>query len=112
MPVVSPFNVARIGPVVGRGGIVGADEVVDAADENVDDAGKDEDKEFWDMVCELCDDEDQARQPRLPHDPGRPTKEEVRRHMVHRWPFRAWCRHCLRGRGVASPHRTKTAEGK
>ena len=44
IPVVSPFDVARIEPVVGRGGIVGADEVVDAADDNVDDAGKSEDE--------------------------------------------------------------------
>ena len=54
--------------------------------------------------------EDEARAPRLPHDPGRPTKRELREHLCLHWPFRSWCRHCVCGRAVASPHRSRTSE--
>ena len=32
--------------------------------------------------------------------------------MVHHWPFRAWCRYCVLGRAVSSPHKTKTEDEK
>ena len=54
--------------------------------------------------------EDQARQPRLPHDPGRPTKQEIAEHCVRHWPFRSWCRHCVCGRAVSKPHRSRSDE--
>ena len=97
-------------PGGGRGAIFAADDVADASGVEV---VKGEDESFWsDLAWIPCSDEEEARQPRLPHDPGRPTKEEVRRHMVHHWPYRAWCRHCVRGRAVSSQHRTKTDEEK
>ena len=64
---------------------------------------------FWDSLREDVEVEEE-RQPRTPHDPGRPTKEEERCHMLHHWPFRAWCRHCVCGRAVGSPHRANTDE--
>ena len=54
--------------------------------------------------------EDQARQPRLPHDPGRPTKPEIAEHCVSHWPFRCWCRHCVCGRAVSKAHRSRSDE--
>ena len=93
---------ARTEPSDGHGALFGADEVKETEEEV---AGADE--KFWeDLDCQECEDEE--RQPRTPHDPGRPTKEEVKRHMLHHWPFRAWCRHCVMGRAVGSPHKTKT----
>ena len=52
--------------------------------------------------------EEEARLPKLPHDPGRPTKRELREHLPLHWPFRSWCRHCVMGRAVSSPHKSRT----
>jgi len=38
---------------------------------------------------------------RVPH---QPTEEERRNHEVCHVPYRAWCRHCVAGRGRAEPH--------
>ena len=58
------------------------------------------------------DDAQEGRRPVIACDPGRPTREEFNTHRCTHWPFRAWCRHCVRGRGIASPHRTHTGENK
>ena len=77
---ISPRDKAREKSVGGRRGIFGADEVVEVevtgADEN------DDVESFWDNLREDVEVEEE-RQPRTPHDPGRPTKEEERRHMIH-----------------------------
>ena len=44
--------------------------------------------------------------------PGEPTKEERSAHEATHMPFRSWCRHCVRGRGVAAPHRIKKKKDK
>ena len=54
--------------------------------------------------------EDKVRIPNIPYDPGRPTRKELFEHLPLHWPFRSWCRHCVCGRGVSSPHRSRTAE--
>ena len=51
---------------------------------------------------------DEARAPRLPHNPGRPTKREIAEHCVSHWPFRSWCRHCVCGRAAGSPHKVRS----
>ena len=43
------------------------------------------------------------------HDPGQPTREEYEQHMLHHMPYRAWCTHCVRGRG-RRVHRPKSGE--
>ena len=48
-------------------------------------------------VESLKDDEGQA--PRVLTSPNQPSKEERRRHSCTHIPFRAWCDHCVRGRG-------------
>ena len=48
-------------------------------------------------VESLKDDEGQA--PRVLTSPNQPSKEERRRHNCTHIPFRAWCDHCVRGRG-------------
>ena len=52
----------------------------------------------------------EARRPRLPRDPSMPTKKEREEHACTHWPTRPWCRHCMAGKGVASPHRSATPE--
>ena len=59
-------------------------------------------------VIEIETETDEARQLRTPHNPGRPTKKEIEDHLPLHWPFRSWCRHCVCGRAVASPHRQRT----
>ena len=33
-----------------------------------------------------------------------PPKEEVEEHMATHTPFRSWCKHCVKGMAVSSPH--------
>ena len=54
--------------------------------------------------------EDEGRKPRIQCHPNKPSKKEVEEHRCTHWPFRSWCRHCVRGRAVSSPHRRKTAD--
>ena len=74
----------------------------------VDEAKAEEEVE----ATEIRDDEDieEARIPKRPHDPGKPTQKEMDEHLPLHWPFRSWCRHCVCGRAVASPHKTRTEE--
>ena len=51
-----------------------------------------------------------ARRPERMADPKLPSKAEVEEHQKTHLPFRSWCRHCVRGRGVEEPHRRQTAE--
>ena len=86
--LVSPDIEGRQWPSDGRAGIVGADEVKHDSEDQVREGSseeKDEEHvEIWeDVLCGPCE-------PRTPHDPGRPTKEEVRRHNIHHWPYRPW----------------------
>ena len=37
--------------------------------------------------------------------PYKPSREERRRHNVNHWPYRSWCKHCIKGKAKASPHR-------
>ena len=53
-----------------------------------------------------------GRRPAIACDPGRPTQQELLEHRCTHWPFRSWCRHCVRGRAMASPHRKKSAEAR
>ena len=53
---------------------------------------------------------DQARCPRIPTDPGRPTRKEIEEHNCLHWPFRSWCPHCVRAKAVTSPHPRKYDE--
>ena len=50
-----------------------------------------------DENVDVADDEGQA--PNVLACPGQPTKEERRRHNCTHIPYRAWCDHCVRGRG-------------
>ena len=52
--------------------------------------------------------EQDVRTPKLPREPGMPTQRERDEHACTHWPTRPWCKHCMRGKGVASPHRSAT----
>ena len=43
-------------------------------------------------------------------DVGQPTERERREHMNAHRPYRSWCKFCVMGRGVSSPHRRWDAQ--
>ena len=44
-------------------------------------------------------------------DPKLPSEEEIQEHSLTHLPFRSWCRHCVRGRGVEAAHCKSKGEG-
>ena len=42
--------------------------------------------------------------------PGQQTESEHREHMNTHRPYRSWCKFCVMGRGVSSPHRRSDAQ--
>ena len=65
-------------------------------DEAVGDELKNGDEEIG-KDADVADDEGQV--PNVLACPGQPTKEERRKHNCTHIPYRAWCDHCVRGRG-------------
>ena len=61
---------------------------------------------------ERAEAEEELRKPKPAARPQTPTKEEVHEHEVTHLPYRSWCKHCLRGRGVSAPHPTRTSRRK
>ena len=45
------------------------------------------------------------RKPEKMADPKLPNKAEIEEHQKTHLPFRNWCKHCVKGRGVEEPHR-------
>ena len=60
------------------------------------------------VVVSDAESEDEARQPRLTDNAGRPTKREIAEHRVRHWPFQSWCRHCVCGRAAGSPRKARS----
>ena len=53
------------------------------------------------------DEEDEPKEnakPKILRSPTEPTKREREEHALTHVPFRDWCAHCVRGRGISSPH--------
>ena len=44
------------------------------------------------------------RAARKMQDPKRPTAKEIAQHLLTHLPYRSWCLHCVRGRGLELPH--------
>ena len=54
--------------------------------------------------------DDGSAQVRNIRDPGQPTVKEHHEHMTTHRPYRSWCKFCVMGRGVNSPHRRSDAQ--
>ena len=52
----------------------------------------------------------EAVQPNLKSAPRRPTQAEIDLHNTCHSPFRSWCKHCLKGKGVSDQHRRRNPE--
>ena len=68
------------------------------------DSHSQEDMDFEDMPP-VPDAHPEARRPRGVRDPRAPTPQERAEHELHHANYREWCRACVRGRGIAAPHR-------
>ena len=88
---------------------VRCDSVLSATnDENdVELNGETDDEEMEDGEMGFDDGSVQERNIR---DPGQPTAKELQEHMTTHRPHRSWCKFCVMGRGVNSPHRKSDAQ--
>ena len=90
--------------------MVGIEEV--AAEGGI--SGKSYDDDEKSVVDDPVDNDDEnfpeAVRPATPREPGQPTKREWDEHMLLHWPYRSWCKHCVKGRAVARAHGGKTDE--
>ena len=57
-----------------------------------------------DEVIDMNDEDDNARVPKIATRPYTPTKKEREEHDATDLPFRSWCKYCVYGKGVHSPH--------
>ena len=111
--VISPPVAGQDGPTVDGRRISGQDALMKITEDGEVDSEKEEvEVEIKSAMVApgsaIEEAADEVRQPKLPHNPGRPTKKAIREHCVSHWPFRSWCRHCVCGRAVSSPHKTRT----
>ena len=98
-------------PIRPNDGKVGNDvqeEVMDAVDgQEIEDIENGDDRKV-----ESRAEVDELRKPNPAARPYTPTKAEVYEHEVTHLPYRTWCKHCVRGRGVSTPHRKGCKEEK
>ena len=59
---------------------------------------------------EFEEDGEEARVARGRRAPRGPTQMERESHELTHLPYRAWCSHCVRGRGEKTPHRRRGGE--
>ena len=79
--------------------------LVELMEQEDQEQGKDgEDDE---LLCGVCDDQEEIQQPRVLRDPKKPTLRDQQEHRCTHWPYRSWCRDCNRGRGKHDQHRSK-----
>ena len=60
--------------------------------------------------CGLCGEESGIRGTVLVPTPYKPSQDEVDDHYLTHFPFRSWCRHCIRGRGKEATHWKQSGE--
>ena len=59
-----------------------------------------------------CEEGDGGNVDKVVKSPGTPTQSERDQHNLTHWPYRNWCEHCNKGRGVGQPHRSMRGEYK
>ena len=94
----------------GRGRLCSSDEVGTAEVEGEISAAASSSGATGGAIDVELGDVGESRGPRLALRPDRQTKKEIAEHIVTHWPVRSWCRHCVCGRAVGSPHKQRTEE--
>ena len=62
------------------------------------------------LICPPCEEEEQAEVPKCLPSVYQPTRSEYLDHCVTHYPFRAWCKQCLEGRGRSFGHSNMQGE--
>ena len=68
---------------------------------------------YTDMLAPLGDEEQEEMEERRPiilRNPAAPSRQEWEEHCATHVPYRSWCPHCVRGRGLADAHRAAERE--
>ena len=77
---------------------------VSPEDVRMDDEDRDNGEEVETVEVEERESEEDGREAKVMTGPRKPTKAEVEVHELTHIPYKSWCRHCVRGRGIHSPH--------
>ena len=95
-----------------RAGVGAVEDGVEEEPRAVEESGAVEEPGAAEEEAVLEDDEGEAgtRTTRKMLNPALPSPDEVLEHNKTHLPFRNWCRHCARGRGVEMAHRTVKQE--
>ena len=78
--------------------------------------GRDENEEEVSEEREVKCDEDEEEQGEEEVEvkgrraPKGPSKQEREEHELTHMPYRSWCKHCVRGRGINNPHKKREGE--
>ena len=48
---------------------------------------------------------EEAKEAKVGNEKYAPTQEEINRHMATHLPYRSWCEHCVKGKGLGMPHK-------
>ena len=71
---------------------------------------KDETEESQEVRCEPFGGHEEGQAQKVARDPGTPAQAEREEHEVTHWPYRAWCDHCVNGRGKDAQKRKSLAK--
>ena len=89
-----------------------ADDVEEGLHETEPEEGAEPEREGGDPdpSCGVCGEESGIRGTVLVPTPYKPSQNEVEEHYLTHFPFRSWCRHCIRGRGKEARHLKQSGE--
>ena len=76
------------------------------------DQDQEEQKEKEDNQDIAEDDSQEAARVRFVRPGYHPTSREIAEHMVNHLPYRAWCKHCIKGKAKGLPHRGHSKQGR
>ena len=88
------------GVLLEKGGGDVWDKVMEPFDQDAE-----EQKEQEEKMDEEAKESDEAIRVKMIKPGYHPTSKEIAEHMVNHLPYRAWCKHCTKGKAKGLPHR-------
>ena len=82
-----------------RGGGDAWDNMMKPFDQDAEEQKDKEEKEDGELASE------EAARAKIVKPGYHPTSKEIAEHMVNHLPYRAWCKHCIKGKAKGLPHR-------
>ena len=89
-----------------------SEEPMPSVDANESGVEESESQEKEAEMQEECNEGEGGNTAKIVRSPGTPSKIEREQHNMTHWPYRSWCEHCNKGRGVGQPHRSMKGEYK